>query len=322
MLFSMKLVMAISITSPLDMKYEELEILLDKFFKKEDLPNSFTYYNSIKKKPRFNYLKFLVKLLLINLEWFIFYNSYIKKQFGEFKKSIIFKNFFDQSAFLRMILPEILKQKNGKLDREILIHFFIATKLYDATCDIPQFRQYLRDFDSYIMFDKPIYPRDNFLITFKNSLEYLKDNLDDNQFKTLKNYIKIGHSGQVIGISQMNDKPVNRVQLSKTTLARGGIPLLSICFLFIPNLSKNEKKAIFEFGGVMQIIDDTMDIEADLQSGVKTLPNQKMINNEELEKLYNGVVQNLIKTLNLDINHLNSFFYGYKMIQDNIIPRL
>jgi len=60
-------------------------------------------------------------------------------------------------------------------------------------------------------------------------------------------------------------------------------------------MRESERKAIYELGAVMQIIDDIRDFKEDIISGIQTLANRKLLEYTELKQMFAGTVNNLIK---------------------------
>ena len=71
------------------------------------------------------------------------------------------------------------------------------------------------------------------------------------------------------------------------------------------NLKEIEKKAIYELGAVMQLIDDISDIKEDLKIGIRTLPNQRLLTFQELKQLYFGTVNSLMDNCGMDSHQPN-----------------
>ena len=103
-----------------------------------------------------------------------------------------------------------------------------------------------------------------------------------------------------MSIYQLSDKAISKDNLFKITLAKGGITILAGMYLMAPNMTKEQRKALYELGGVLQNFEDINDIHEDLELGIKTLSNQKMITYDEMKQLYLGTVNNIIKQCKLD----------------------
>ena len=120
------------------------------------------------------------------------------------------------------------------------------------------------------------------------------------------NFVKIENVSQLMSIYQVSEEKVSKDILFKITFSKGGISALALTYLMVPKLNENEKKAIYELGAAMQLMDDISDIDEDLKSGIQTLPNLKLLNYEELKKLFQGTVNNLIEKCKMNPNHPNS----------------
>ena len=178
--------------------------------------------------------------------------------------------------------------------------------LYDAAFDVPMLRGYLKYFDAYVMNNESIESKDRYLALFNECMDYLRCILDKNTFKTFKKYIKIEHVSQVMSIYQSSDKPTSKDELMKITFSKGGISGLILMYIMAPQMKKQELKAIYELGAVLQLIDDINDMDEDLRVGIQTLPNQKLLSYQKLKQLYNGVVNNLIDKCGINSNEPNA----------------
>jgi hypothetical protein len=206
---------------------------------------------------------------------------------------------------LKLILPDLLRRVGGTFDIKIFANYMISAILYDASCDIPKFRRYLTDFDAAIMSNKPIESKDEYLVLFNESTNYIKKNVDNDIFDTFTTYMQIEHISQIMSMYQQSDKPMSKESLLKVTLAKGGIAILACSYIMSPRMNQKEKNAMYEIGGILQIFEDLYDLEEDLKIGIQTLPNQKLIDYNELEQLYNGTVNNLINTFKINPYHPN-----------------
>ena len=197
---------------------------------------------------------------------------------------------------------DVLVKLGANFDNKMATNFIICIGLYDASFDVVECRKYLKDFDAFIMSNKPIEPRDEYLALCKESVDYIKSAIGKKAFDTFMNYIKIEHVVQLMSIYQLSDKKISKEQLYKITLAKGGIGNLAGMYLVAPKMREKEKKAIYELGAILQIFDDIMDIRQDLKLGIQTLPNQRLIDCREIRQLYFGSLNNLIEKFNFDPN--------------------
>lgn len=291
--------------SPLDMTYKELNNTLDKLLRFENLPFDIDYRGNKINYDRYSKFRLLIiglyRVFIANL----FFRKEVKKRLGSFKRAPFLRSFRNYFYIFQVGLPDLLVCLNGKFNVKIVANYMIAAMFYDCSCDFSEYRKYLNIFNDFIMFDKNIEPRDEFLTIFKESMDYLKANLDKNTYDTFMNYIKIEHICQLMSLYQLSDKKISRDHLFKITLAKGGITIMAGIYLMAPKMTRIERKALYEIGGVLQILEDINDIKEDLKMGIKTLSNQKMINYQELKQLYFGTVNNLIETCNIDINQAN-----------------
>jgi len=299
--------------SPMDMDYHELDNLLDTLLKAEDLPSSVEYSSDTINYHRYSKYRIIIKTLFKIIEADLFYRTYIRKKIGSFKKAGFFKSirlyfyiikigYCDLMIYYFLTKNPILVDIRAKFNNELIANYVIAAMLYDASCDDPSCRKYLREFDAFIMSNKPIEPRDEYLALFKESVDYIKSAIGKKAFDTFMNYIKIEHVVQLMSIYQLSDKKVSKEQLYKITLAKGGIGNLAGVYIVAPKMREKEKKAIYELGAILQIFDDITDIGEDLKLGIQTLPNQRLIDRQELRQLYFGSLNNLIEKFNFDPN--------------------
>ena len=288
--------------SPLDMNYKELNNLLDSLLKAEGLPINIDYRSNTINYYKYNKLRTFFRVIPNIIKSKLFYNIYIKKRLGSFKNIESFEPYFWGA---KCLLSDLLVRRGGKFDNKLFANYQIAAMLYDASCDIPSYRKYLKYLDAAIMSNKVINPYDEYLTLFKEATDYIKKALDRDIFDVFMNYMKIEHISQLMSIYQSSDKKISRDNLFKITLAKGGITVLAGIYIMLPDLSKKERKAIYEMAGVSQILEDVWDIAEDLEMGIKTLPNQGLISHQEFKLLYFGTVNNLIDKCNLDTNRSN-----------------
>lgn len=307
--------------SPIDMDYNELDNLLDSLLKAENLPHTVEYRSDMMNYHRYSKFRLLTKALYRSIEADLFYRKYIKKRIISFKKEEFFKSFRLYFYIFKIGLTDLIANLSGKFDNKLPANYIIAAMLYDASCDIPNYRKYLKGFDAFIMNNVPVEPKDEYLTLFKESVDYVKNAVDKETLDTFINYIKIEHIGQLMSIYQQSDKSISRDNLFKITLAKGGITVMAGMYLMLPNLTKKQIKAIYEIGGVVQIFEDINDIKEDLKMGIQTLPNQKLIDYQELKQLYFGTVNNLIEKCDFDPNHPSVTLDIFYWLADVILER-
>ena len=86
-----------------------------------------------------------------------------------------------------------------------------------------------------------------------------------------------------------------------------------------PNITLQQRKAIFVIGGVLQILEDVHDIDEDLNIGIQTLCNQKLIEYQDMRQLYFGTVNNLIEQCKMDPHRPNSTLDIFYWLLDAVI---
>ena len=94
--------------------------------------------------------------------------------------------------------------------------------------------------------------------------------------------------------------------LKKITFSKGGVSFLAMMCLFSIKLKNKQRKTIYEFGAALQLMDDYYDCEKDFQSGIKTIPNQKMLKFVEIREIFFCAVNNLIAETNINPDHPNA----------------
>jgi hypothetical protein len=307
---------------PLEMNFSELNDTLDLLLKKVNLPDSVMYTGE-----RINYNKFnIIKLLIIGVhrlfEAEIFYRQQIIQRLGSFKKARFLKTFKPYFYIFRIGLPDILHNLGGRFDEKIAARYMIAAMFYDAVCDVPEYRKYLKELNDYIMFDKEIRTDDEYLTIFKESIDYVSSVVDKTTFETFMNYIKIEHISQLMSTHQSSNKPLTRDDLFKITLAKGGITIMAGMYLMAPKITVEERKAIYEVGGVLQVLEDIFDIQEDQEMGIQTISNQKMISYNELKHLYFGTINNMIEKCNLNPDRHNTTLDIFYWLIDKILVKI
>jgi len=292
--------------SPIEMDYNELNNELDLLLKAEDLPFSVEYSGKKINYFKYNKPRLFITALSRIINAALFYRIHINKKLGPLRKERFLKSFKLYFYIFKIALPDLLTHIGGRFDNKIASSYILAAMLYDAACDVPSYRKYLRELNDFIMFNKEIKPTDKYLTLFKESTDYLQSVLDKKTYDTFVNYIKIEHFCQLMSIYQLSDKLISKNNLFKITLAKGGITLMAGLYLMAPKTGKEVRKAVYELGGILQIFEDIYDIKEDLEMGILTMSNQKMINYEEMKDLYFGTINNFIEKCNLDPNCPNS----------------
>jgi hypothetical protein len=108
-----------------------------------------------------------------------------------------------------------------------------------------------------------------------------------------------------MSIYQLSDKPVSKEDLLKITYAKGGIAGLGLMYLMAPKMKQDQLTAVYELGAVSQLIDDINDMQEDLTTGIQTIPNQKLLDYNELQYLYFGTINNLMNKCDIDPDQPN-----------------
>jgi len=317
--------------SPIDMNYNELDKLLDNFLKNENLPSIIPYKSEEINYPRRSKIPLLIKAFFRLMQAEVFYQSYIKKQLRPLKNKQNMFNILKETKCIRALkvylylgkigLHDLLLNLESRFDNKIFTNFAIATMLYDASFDVKEFRKYLRNFDALIMRQKPIEPIDEYVSLFNNSINYLQKRLGSFTFETFSHYVRIEHICQLMSIYQLSDKKISKDDLLKITFVKGGISGLALMYIMVPNLKKEQGVAIYELGAVLQLIDDISDIKEDKNIGIQTLPNQKLLNYNELKHMYCGTINNLIKKFNIDTTKPNGSLDMLCWFSDSMLER-
>jgi hypothetical protein len=303
------------------MNFSELNETLDLLLKNENLPGSVSYSGVSINYHKYNKIRLLVIALYRLLGAELFFRKQIKRRLGGFKRVEFLKTFKPYFYIFKIGLPDLLTCFGGKFDDKLAANYMIAAMFYDASCDIPKYRKYLKELDNFIMFDRDVKTDDEYLTLFKESTDYLKSALDKKTWETFMNYIKIEHISQLMSIYQLSDKPLTKDSLFKITLAKGGITIMAGIYIMAPKMTMNERKAVYEIGGVLQVLEDIHDIEEDLKTGIQTLSNQQMINYQELKQLYFGSINNLIEKCNLNPNRHNATLDIFCWLVDIILEK-
>jgi len=297
------------------MNYPELENMLDSLLKTEGLSSTIEYRGDHINYGRRRRLWLLLKAVYRLLNAQLFYMSYIRGKihrlkktgsvYSDLKKTRCLKQLRTYLYLSKIGLTDLATQIGGRFDDKLFANFAIATMLYDASFDIPSCRKYLNSFDAAIMEKKQVNTNDVYLAVFQECVDYLNHALGKQAFEQFMNLVKIEHISQLMSIYQLSDKATSKEDLFKITFAKGGISALALLHLMTPKMKEQEKKAIYDLGAVMQLIDDISDIKEDLKIGIQTLPNQKLLTYEELKQLYFGTINNLIDQCNMDPHRPN-----------------
>jgi hypothetical protein len=228
-----------------------------------------------------------------------------KEIYNAFKKTGCLKAIHIYFYLAKIGLNDLLKCLGGQFNDKLFMNFTIATQLYDASFDVPECRKYLKGFETFVMTGELIESNDVVWRIFNECVQNLKQIFSKQEFDMFRKLVQIEHVSQLMSISQFSDKKLSQESLRKITFSKGGIALLAIMYLMAPHMKKKERKAIYELGAVMQIIDDIRDVKEDLISGIQTLPNRKMFDYNELKNMFAGTVNNLIEQCTLNPHNPN-----------------
>lgn len=317
--------------NPMEMSYNELDNLLDSFLLAEEFPIRIDYRSDQINYPRRNNFITFMKALWRLLQAFMFYAHYVNKKLAPLKKEKELYKSLKNTKCLRGLqvyffigkvgLTDLLNHIGSRFHDEIFLNFAIATMLYDASCDITSCRKYLKDFNDLIISKVPIEPKDEFLKLFNESVEYLRNTIGEKNFDIFWRYVQIEHISQLMSIYQLSDKNISKANLLKITFTKGGIAGLAVMHLMAPQMNKKQRKAMYELGAVMQLIDDIGDIKEDLKSGIQTIPNQKLLEYQELKQLYFGTVNNLITEFEIDTTRPNGTIVMLCWFADTLLEK-
>lgn len=313
------------------MNYDELNSLLDSLLAAENLPCLIPYRDAHIHYNRQQRLRMLLKAVYRLFQAQSFYMKNVKKQLRPLKSTGEIYDVLKSTRCLKsqrtyfylskIGLSGLARQVGGRFDDKLFVNFNLATMLYDASLDIPQCRKYLKEFDASFMEGKRIESSDCYLMIFQNCVDTIDKRLNPVEIQMFNTYVKIEHIGQMMSIYQFSEGEASKEDLMKITYAKGGMSALVLMHLMAPTMNQKQRKAIYELGAVMQLIDDISDIKEDLKIGIRTLPNQKLLTFDELKSLYFGTVNNFMKTCEMDPNRPNETLDMLCWFYDLILKR-
>jgi len=285
----------------MQMSFSELNTTLDVLLNAANLPGAVRHHGKEIQYRKYSRMRLLLIALYRLLAAQMFYQKQILTRLGSFKKAGFLKTFKPYFYIFRIGLPDLVHCMGGRFDNAIAANYMIAAMFYDAACDVPEYRRYLPVFNDFIMEGTPITSDDDeYLRVFAQAMDYLRSAVDAETFETFMSYIRIEHITQLMSISQASETSLTKDLLFKITLAKGGITIMAGTYLMAPHMSLEGRVAIYELGGVLQILEDVHDINEDLGMGIKTLSNQQLIGYDELRELYIGTINNAIIHCHLD----------------------
>lgn len=298
-----------------DMKFNELEALLDTLLAKDDLPSEIPYRSTSIQYQRECKLLMVLKTLYRLLKTEYTYQKYFLKKIQSLKENKEVYTAFKKTGCLKAIhmyfylakigLNDLLESLGGRFNDTLFMNFTIATQLYDASFDVPECRKYLKGFETFILTGVPVESDDVVWRIFIECVQNFRQTLNKKEFDKLLRFVQIEHVSQLMSISQLSEEEISQESLRKITFSKGGIALLAIMFIMAPHMKKEERKAIYELGSVMQIVDDIRDAKEDIISGIQTLANRKLLDYTDLKHMFAGTVNNLIKQCGLNPHKRN-----------------
>ena len=130
------------------MNFSELNDTLDLLLKNADLPDSVTYSGDRINYNKYSKMRLLFVALYRLLAAELFYRRQIQRRLGSFKRARFLKTFKPYFYIFRIGLPDLLRCLGRKYDDKISANYMIAAMFYDASCDILEYRKYLKEFNT------------------------------------------------------------------------------------------------------------------------------------------------------------------------------
>jgi len=128
----------------------------------------------------------------------------------------------------------------------------------------------------------------------KNSLEskvfelfnLIAEQYDRSEFPKIYEAMQILQDTQIDAMKQYSEEPLDRDELLRIVFLKGGMTVLTDALLVKPNLSAEDMQFTFNYGSLLQMLDDFEDTVEDFNEGHKTLFSTKNgFLDKEVEKL-------------------------------------
>lgn len=222
------------------------------------------------------------------------------KNDGELQTLEVFqglRNFWIMNS-LQMYFDNSVK-KTDSIYAFSLLYPYTDNFLDDITIDSKEKGLFNKRFDEYIS-GKNL-EADNFLETRVFKLfDLIENQYDRSEYPKIYKSLELLQHTQKESMKQYDEKPLNRDDLLRIVFLKGGTTVMTDAFLVKGDLSNNEMQFAFNYGTLLQMLDDFEDTIEDFNEGHQTLfSTQKGYLDKEVERLV-GYIFNLTEEVDED----------------------
>lgn len=147
--------------------------------------------------------------------------------------------------------------------------------------------------------------------------------LPDSLQAVLKDYLAKGRKIQSESLKQF-DKNTSDAEIKEIVIYKGGISVLLCRGIIEPRISPAEEKAFYELGGLMQMMNDAVDLHKDGLEGIWTTANKKTSLDEVAHNLdqQKQVAFELVKNLPYQQQRKADFLFGFYVFVISVFFKL
>ena len=147
--------------------------------------------------------------------------------------------------------------------------------------------------------------------------------LPDLLFPQVTAYLDKGRKIQSESLKQF-EVNISEEEIRKIVLDKGGISVLLCRSILLPMMNKEEEESFYQLGGLMQMMNDAVDLYKDGKEGIRSTANTKKTLKEVAENLdrQKQLTFSLLKQLTFKEAHKADFLFGFYVFVISVFFKL
>jgi hypothetical protein len=191
-----------------------------------------------------------------------------------------------ESVFMGEILANLADRSIGKKEKESLVYLGAIMALFDVIIDDLKLEKSVVEelFENLVSSDKRTGSMNETAIekVYQLYLEKLIKTVEKEHWQEMSKHFDLIRF-QIQSAHQLNEN-MTEESINKITIGKGGVSIL-LCSTFLFPISDPFKKAMYELGGFIQMMNDCQDIYKDTIEGITTFVHFSKSYDEIFEKL-------------------------------------
>lgn len=147
--------------------------------------------------------------------------------------------------------------------------------------------------------------------------------LPEELFPLLSQYLARGRISQSESLKQF-ELNISEEEIQEIVIEKGGISVLLCRSLLLPLMNEEEEKTFYQLGGLMQMMNDAVDLYKDGKEGIRTTANTKKTLEEVAQNLekQKQLTFNLLKKLPFREKRKAEFLFGFYVFVISVFFKL